>query len=225
MKSILISVKPKWAELEMNGKKLIEVRKNYIEPPFKVFNYVTKSGNDSLVFSTDYEDVAWNKPYIDKEHNRVWTMLHGNYLKKLCKDKMLNGKVAFEYVVNKVDTIINNCNGFCIKGEDIAYTNRIANQSCLQFPDLRDYLKDKDGYGWHISDLKIYDKPKELTQFKKRCNRKNVYGIEVSGCSVCRMWRMNYKTFMNECVLDEKVKVEKSPRNYIYVSDLSEVEK
>ena len=43
MKSILISVKPKWAELEMNGKKTIEVRKKfYIEPPFKVYNYVNE---------------------------------------------------------------------------------------------------------------------------------------------------------------------------------------
>ena len=29
------------------------------------------------------------------------------------------------------------------------------------------YSKGKDIYGWHISDLKIYDTPKELSEFRK----------------------------------------------------------
>ncbi|MBP5781472.1 MAG: hypothetical protein J6X34_09605 [Clostridia bacterium] len=33
--------------------------------------------------------------------------------------------------------------------------------------DIIDYLGNgKPGYGWHISDLEIYDKPKNLTAFR-----------------------------------------------------------
>lgn len=40
------------------------------------------------------------------------------------------------------------------------------------------YSKGKDIYGWHISDLKIYDTPKELYEFTKACDFR-------SNCGVC----------------------------------------
>ena len=36
--------------------------------------------------------------------------------------------------------------------------------------EIEDYLGNKDGYGLHISDLKIYDKPKELSEFAIPCS-------------------------------------------------------
>ena len=44
MKSVLISVRPKWCELIASGKKTIEVRKTRpkIETPFTVYVYMTK---------------------------------------------------------------------------------------------------------------------------------------------------------------------------------------
>ena len=50
-------------------------------------------------------------------------------------------------------------------GDDIALTNHIAKASCLDFDDMRAYFGDKSGYAWHISNLKIYDEPKELGEF------------------------------------------------------------
>lgn len=38
---------------------------------------------------------------------------------------------------------------------------------CLDGWELYEYLGIKDGYGWHISNLVIYDKPKELGEFYK----------------------------------------------------------
>lgn len=32
---------------------------------------------------------------------------------------------------------------------------------------LNDYLAWGDGYGWHISDLRIYDAPRELSKFER----------------------------------------------------------
>ena len=39
-------------------------------------------------------------------------------------------------------------------------------RSCVPYDDISAYIGiDKTGYGWHISDLVIYDKPKELREF------------------------------------------------------------
>lgn len=37
--------------------------------------------------------------------------------------------------------------------------------ACLSYTEAHAYLGHRTGYGWHISDLKIYDKPKTLTEF------------------------------------------------------------
>jgi hypothetical protein len=50
------------------------------------------------------------------------------------------------------------------------HTNEHCTKACLSWQELEDYLGDKDGYGWHISDLVIYDKPRELIEFMHRCN-------------------------------------------------------
>lgn len=50
-------------------------------------------------------------------------------------------------------------------------------QNCkLSYTELYDYLNGKDGYGWHISELKIYDKPKGLGEFLSPSGTGGVYG-------------------------------------------------
>ena len=46
MKSVLISIQPKWCELIANGKKTVEVRKTRpkLETPFKCYIYCTQGG-------------------------------------------------------------------------------------------------------------------------------------------------------------------------------------
>ena len=55
MKSILISIQPKWCELIASGKKTIEVRKTRpkLETPFKCYIYETKGKLQR------YSSVAW----------------------------------------------------------------------------------------------------------------------------------------------------------------------
>lgn len=45
----------------------------------------------------------------------------------------------------------------------------MAKQSCLAERELIDYSKGKHLYGWRIADLRIYDKPKELSEFFHYC--------------------------------------------------------
>lgn len=137
MKSVLISIKPKWCWKIARGEKTIEVRKNAPkEVPFKVYIYCSY-GND-------------------KE----------NYMLGGC------GKVIGEFICDKVYSIKNQGNSFVVANEEQGVTNEIARQSCLDYDDMVGYLGNKDGYGWHISDLKIYYKPKELSEFFKRCPTK-----------------------------------------------------
>lgn len=58
------------------------------------------------------------------------------------------------------------------------------NAMCLNQPELIHYGKGGMLYGWHISDLKLYDSPKKLNEFytKKKCNSCKKSGYESTAC-------------------------------------------
>lgn len=156
MKSVLISIRPKWVEKIASGKKTIEVRKTAPKKvPFKAYIYCTK-----------------DKPYlyrIDDDNNFELTnsLLPKTY--EYVKDyNEQNGKVIGEFICDKVDEY----EPLLFKGQEF-YQNfaiREESQSCLSLREILKYGKGKTLYGWHITDLKIYDKPKELNEFKTGCN-------------------------------------------------------
>lgn len=57
---------------------------------------------------------------------------------------------------------------FIVKGMLIPFNSlkSLANQSCLTEEELFAYSKGNKLYGWRIADLKIYDKPTELSEFR-----------------------------------------------------------
>ena len=182
MKSVLISIQPKYCELIVNGKKTIEVRKTRpkIETPFKCYIYCT-----------------------------IGNGVKGDYL---VPSSIQCGKVIGEFVCDKVYSIKNR--GFCFsvatEGESI--TDEIARKSCLDYDDMVNYLGDKDGYGWHISDLKIYDKPKELSEFRPICKFEGKDAI----CALfCPNWKYDGGLFF-ECTR----KVTRPPQSWMYVEEI-----
>lgn len=48
------------------------------------------------------------------------------------------------------------------------------------------YIKPLNGYGWHISGLKIYDKPKELGEFKPWCEKSRKTDNNLEMCCNCK---------------------------------------
>jgi len=51
--------------------------------------------------------------------------------------------------------------------EQTIHDNDIVKMSCVPRHELREYEGNATGiFGWHISDLVIYDKPKELSEFR-----------------------------------------------------------
>lgn len=138
MKAVLISIQPKRCELIANGKKTIEVRKTRpkIETPFKCYIYATKP-------KTYSHPARIYNSFIMPESGECGS-----------------GKVIGEFVCDRIDeyTFSNLEAEYRINDIDIAKT-------CLNHPELIGYGKGKSLYGWHISELKIYDKPKELGEF------------------------------------------------------------
>ena len=161
MKSVLISIKPKWCKLIANGKKTVEVRKTRpkIETPFKCYIYCTQARNpirDHFGRILMYEDDLaltnrWGRG--KRVENPCGAMMEGEFF--------LNGKVIGEFVCDYILEISLDPYGhheYFISDDDL-------NASCLTVNDLWEYANGKTLYGWHISDLVIYDKPKEIKDF------------------------------------------------------------
>lgn len=152
MKKILISIRPKWCEKIASGKKTIEVRKTAPkEVPFKAYIYCTK-----------------DKPYlyrVDDDNNFELTNTLRPETHEYVKDyNQQNGKVIGEFICDKIDDYAYDyCDGVDIDDDTILET-------AIEREDINIYAKGKTLYGWHISDLKIYDKPKELSEFGRKCD-------------------------------------------------------
>ena len=85
--------------------------------------------------------------------------------------------------------------------------------------ELHDYGKGKTLYGWHISDLKIYDKPRELSEFKTPPCEKSE-----KACGNCK-WLVKVNTpdrYECECYVEDGRTITRPPQSYMYVEDLGE---
>lgn len=164
MKSVLISIQPKWCELIASGKKTIEVRKTRpkIETPFKVYIYCTKSTQS---------DRLWVLCKNERKENFGLSAICAN-LNTTSGIYLGDGKVIGEFVCDRIDTIeiIDGSTMTYIRVNQLSQLSQysdvcITAETCLNINQLQHYLNDKKGNGWHISDLKIYDKPKKLGEF------------------------------------------------------------
>jgi predicted transcriptional regulator len=152
MKAVMISTQPKWCELIASGKKTVEIRKTRpkLETPFKVYIYCT-GGPPYLNSHNGY-------CYLE-ERDVLGYRGTGLY----CR---LNNRVIGEFVCYDIAKILNFITHFGVEGRPESELNTIARASCLDYMDMLGYLgTEKDGYAWHISDLKIYDHPKKLSEF------------------------------------------------------------
>lgn len=162
MKSVLISIQPKWVEKIANGEKTIEVRKTApkCEVPFKCYIYETKGETET--------------PWVDED---------GHFIYKG------RGQVIGEFICDKVFLL----HPYTYDGgnadrarrkliqtfEGSSKENEILAATCLTQDEMFDYIGAGNyGYGWHISDLKIYDKPKELSEFFTTMGKRPSYMVE-----------------------------------------------
>ena len=231
MKSVLISIQPKWCELIASGKKTVEIRKTKpkIETPFKCYIYCTKAkmpikdeDNTILLYEDDLAITnRWGRGR--KIENPQGDLKEGELL--------LNSKVIGEFICDRIEEI-----GYSPynHGEYICKEQSFIEQSCVPFDDMFDYIADGFGYGWHISDLVIYDKPKYINQFLK-CGASSIDELIYSEklCNYCIDTDYGDKRFIStpngllmcegrfcdgayEVYLDSYV-VKKPPQSWCYV--------
>lgn len=174
IKSVLISINPKWCELIAFGKKTVEVRKTKpkLETPFRVYIYCTqgKTLDDILTFA-EYKNGEYMGDYYanGKVIGEFVCDSIANYEAELWDDETYERIQEFfepddfaEYGEYEYKTIADN-------GDDFWKENMLCQSSCLTIEELRKYVGTGFAtfYGWHISKLKIYDEPKELSEFRK----------------------------------------------------------
>lgn len=130
MRSIMLSIKPKYVALIANGEKTIVVRKTApkCKEPFKCYIYETKG---KVIGEFICDKVFLLHPYTydggnaDLRHRKLIQTFEGS-----------------------------------------SKENEILAATCLTQDEMFDYIgSDNYGYGWHISDLKIYDFPLTLDDF------------------------------------------------------------
>ena len=147
MKAIMISIKPKWVAKILNGEKTIEIRKTMpkCDLPIDVYIYCTKNSKQELCYVPATET--------------FYCYPKDNIVAKQC-DRMglsFNGKVVAKFTLNYVGRLK-------VIHDDI-YDNMVIPNACITHKELEDYLKDNVGYAWHISNLEIFDRPRELCEF------------------------------------------------------------
>ncbi len=161
-KAILLSIQPKWCGLIALGKKTIEVRKTRpkIETPFKCYIYQSKSKDQLMDVMKDgdenYGVIYHGKPVFIKTYSKY--------------SNPYEQKVIGEFVC---DAIISHC--------EMANADIAEQQGCIRREQLFEYANGAELYGWHISELKIYnDQPKELSEFGALCDE---------DCPNCEFWK------------------------------------
>lgn len=202
MKSVLISIQPKWVEKIASGEKTIEVRKSRpkLETPFKC---------------CIYETITRVKESV-KEYDSNFKLLRHKRT-----TKQWGGKVIGEFVCDKIDEYL--CKEYEWDDGDVSLEYRIrtveGQKTCLEYDEIREYGNERPLYFWHISSLKIYDKPKELSELYICDGDKRRPSIDCEhkkpGYSHDWCLQMDGR-FCNECLCNKK-RLTRPPQSWCYV--------
>lgn len=162
-KRVITSVSPKECELIASGRQTMLVRKTRpnLETPFTVYVYQTKIKFKVKNWQENFQSIVFT-PNGGVEEG--------------------NGKVIGEFV----------CDEIYVRPANVIYYGKgqedyldLLKSACMTEREVLDYMGgqfNRDTYFWHISDLKIYDKPKELGEFRIiKCTNKK------GSCSDCKI--------------------------------------
>ena len=189
MKSIMISIQPQWVSKILNKEKLVEIRKTKPKCELPCKVYI-------------YCTMP-NKQENRKPHS--WEVV---WLKR----------VIAEFTLNNVATLERDLNDWLPKNRyDIS--NELLKDINLNQNELWNYGQGKTLYAWRIDDLKIYDKPKELSEFShfipnNKCPTKQCG----TNCEDCPNYDEEHETCLALYYAHRVIK--RPPMNWYYVEEL-----
>lgn len=193
MKAVMISIRPEWCEKIASGKKSIEVRKTKpkLETPFKCYIYCT------IGFPMLWKD---EKIFI-ADSKYKWLHFTPN---------PLNGKVIGEFVCDAI-----------VVDKTFGHDRMLYTAACMTPVDIAAYCVNSEMYGWHISELKIYDKPKDIRQFTQYSEK------DIRPCmtkkSTCHHESYDFSENTTICDIDYDgshcpfIRLKKPPQSWCYV--------
>lgn len=215
-KAVLLSTNPFWCDkmctvighdekFNLIYEKTVEIRKTRpkIETPFKVYIYCTLQGSNKFFQSLknrfgEYEALSkWNR--------EKWG------LKK--------GKVIGEFMCDEITYLGNvSTDPWCALMGDVHEWHKklVTKYACLTEEEL---LKYGGKYAWHISNLVIYDKPRELSEFKTLCT--DFY--DGKHCDECEYFidGRGYEYDESDCGCDGLKPLKRPPQSWCYVKEIS----
>ena len=115
------------------------------------------------------------------------------------------GRVIGEFTCDRIDEYDDDTI-FSFRLEDYARWNDFGlDRACMHPEDFQNYADGKWLYGWHISDLRIYDETRELTEFRRPCPN-DLY------CEACAMYSNN-----NGICNNGALPLRRPPQSWCYV--------
>ena len=205
MRAIMKSVSPRICEKVANGDCTILVSKTApkFDLPFKGYICCTNA-----------------KPYLYREANPPFELFLDSdlYEGNGYDDRLFSGKVVGEFICDKIIEwqydrghqyyvdYPNDCTSY------FPYLKCHSEATGLKCSEIEKLGKGKPLYGLHISDLKIYDKPKALAEFERPCTYKGI-------CYSCERFRPNGIPLPAPYGFCE-TKITHVPSNWCYVEEL-----
>lgn len=188
-KAVLISIRPKWAEKIANGEKIIEVRKTRpkLATPFRAYLYVTEG---TLSYKCPNGMIAHCNG--GREVIGEFTCHHIDRIVRIGFDG--DNRPSQYYV--------------CLDAWRNVSVDWMLSVAQLTREELETYLAGGEGFGWHISDLLIYNEPRKLTEFRRLCPN-DLY------CETCSMYSENGGICNNGAL-----PLRRPPQSWCYVEEM-----
>lgn len=116
-----------------------------------------------------------------------------------------NGKVIGEFICNRITSLKAD------SATQAAYN--ASHNTCLTAEQIMQYANGGKLYCWRISNLKIYDKPREISKFYTKCDE---------GCEYCNLWKyikVNKDEYDMECSSNfyGHKPLKRAPQSWCYV--------
>ena len=149
--AVLLSVQPRWCDKIAKNEKSLEIRKTRPKIETPFKCYIYQTKNGKVGTGLFTAD--------------------GEIMGRSVK----NGKVIGEFICDNI-----RCFGVPYPAFQNELDKSILIDSCCTYYMLHRYAYHDALYGWHISDLQIYDKPKELGEFTSGSSRLT-FGVDGGG--------------------------------------------
>ena len=193
MKAVLVSIKPNWCKFIWAGVKTVEVRKTRpkLETPFKVYIYCT--GHDGWIMKSPKAGV-----------------------------QKMDSRVIGEFTCDKIDKLVHvgtmmDINILTLDGW-YKPAGELLQAACLTEAAAKKYLQGRNGYGWHISGLKIYDQPRELDEFS-RFGFCSMNGTGVCGNEGCEYYEPSGNYMEPQTCAVDGCFLNRPPQSWCYMED------